>query len=665
MKVSLSWLNLIGTKTDLPVDELVDKIGRQLGEVEGVLNMVEMYKDPIVVRVVSCDKHDNADKLHVCMVDDGGMVKSAERDRAGFVRVVCGAPNVAAGQLAVWLPAGSVVPATYGKENVVIEKKEIRGVVSNGMLASAKELGISDNHDGILVLNPDDAKPGDSLAEIYELNDYIIDIENKMFTHRPDCFGQVGVAREVAGITGQQFTSPDWYLNFDPNKLKPDNNDLPFKVVNELPELVPRFMAIALEVDGNPQSPIWMQTYLNKVGVRPISLLVDITNFMMMSTAQPLHAYDYDKLKTLSGDGEVQLSVRLPKIGEKIKLLGGKEITPKPEDIMIASGGNLIGVGGVMGGAETEVDSNTKRIILECANFNMYAIRKTSMANGLFTEAVTRFNKGQSPLQNDRVIAETVNLYKQLANAKIASKLIDVFSPNDHMPPKVGPIDVAYINDRLGSELDEATITKLLTNVEFKVTSGSKGIEVVAPFWRTDIAIKEDIVEEIGRLQGYDSLPLTLPKRDLTPATREAMFGLKQRIRQLLSAAGANEVLTYSFVHGELFDKVGQNRDFSYQLSNALSPNLQYFRMSLIPSLLDRVNANIKTGHSEFALFEMNKVHIKGLMDSDEPDLPAEEVRLGLVVAVDNKLAKEKYSGAPYYQAVQYLSHLFNELGYH
>ena len=212
MKVSLNWMKWYGGQgLDTPVDELVERIGTQLGAVEGVEDLGKKYQGVVVARVVTCEDHPNADRLHVCTIDDGGITPDVKRDENGHVQVVCGAPNVREGLMVAWLPPGSTVPESVGKELFVLEARELRGVVSNGMLASPKELALGDNHEGILEIDEPDVKPGDDFAKVYGLDDYIIDIENKMFTHRPDCFGQLGVAREVAGIQGKAFKSPDWY----------------------------------------------------------------------------------------------------------------------------------------------------------------------------------------------------------------------------------------------------------------------------------------------------------------------------------------------------------------------------------------------------------------------------------------------------------------------
>ncbi len=656
MKVSLNWAQYYSNVDLMPkdgIDELVRKIGAQLGAVEEVIDLGKKYQGIVVAKVVKCEPHSNADKLHVCMIDDSGVVKEVKRNDDGLVQVVCGAPNVRAGLLVAWLPPGATVPSTFDKEPFVLEVREIRGEVSNGMLASAHELAISDDHGGILEL--DEGKAGDDFAETFKLNDYIIDIENKMFTHRPDCFGELGVARELAGLQHQAFKSPDWYLRSEINSLKSDASTLSLEIKNELPELVPRFMVVALSGIEIKPSPFWLQTYLSRVGIRPINNVVDLTNYYMVLTGQPLHAYDYDKLKALDGGDRATIVVRTPREGEKLTLLSGKEIAPAKNTIMIASGTKLIGMGGVMGGSETEVDENTKNIVLECATFNLYAIRRASMEHGLFTDAVTRFSKGQSPLQNDRVTAQTVQDLKKFANGQVASELIDI--KNDVSEPSAVTVSSEFINARLGEKLSAEEMAKLLQNVEFEVTVADSRLTVTPPFWRTDIEIPEDVVEEIGRLYGYDHLPIELPRRSIKPIKRDELLDFKTKTRDILADAGANEIVTYSFVHGDLLDKIGQDRDTAFRLSNASSPDLQYYRLSLTPSLLAHIHPNIKAGHDQFALFEIGKVHNKEEHDPHEPTIPAEQHRLALVYA--NK-QKDPARGAPYYQARKYLDELLS-----
>jgi phenylalanyl-tRNA synthetase beta chain len=648
MKVSLNGIKDF-TEIKLSAEQLIETIGLQLGAVDEVEDLAKKYDGALTVEVIKCIKHPNADKLSLCWVDDAKKNKNVKRDSEGLVQVVCGAPNVKAGMKAVWLPPGMIVPSTADKDPFTLEAREIRGENSNGMLASAKELAIGDNHEGILEVD-DNAKPGSGFGEVYKLDDTIIDIENKMFTHRPDLFGMLGVAREIAGIQHEAFKSPDWYKEDIDLMNDGRKNVLPLKIDNKVPKLVPRFSAVAVKDVKVAESPVWLKVYLSKLGIRPISNIVDITNYLMVLTAQPLHAYDYDKILKIGG-GEAVLGARLSKKGEKLALLNGKTLELEPGAVLITAGDKAVGLGGVMGGAETEVDESTTSIIIECASFDMNLTRKTAMHYGLFTDASTRFTKNQSSRQNKAVIVKAVSELRKVAGGRVASHVVD----DNHTKPgkNVVKISCGFINSRLGLNLKVKEVADLLKNVEFKVDATDENLEIEAPFWRTDIEIAEDIVEEVGRLYGYQHLPLTLPLKDIKPAELNEQFELKSVIRQQLAAAGANEVLTYSFVHSSLLEKVFQEQSKSYHIKNALSPSLQYYRQSLTPSLLEKVHPNVKSGYSKFALFEIGRGRTKG---SDK--LPKENNLLALVFTSSEKDDR----GAAYYEARKYLDFLANNV---
>ncbi len=793
MKVSLNWAQSVSNVDlkSIPKDELLQKIGAQLGAIEEVIEWGPRYNGIVVVKVISCDPHPNADKLHVCRIDDGRMVEGMERDDDGYVQVVCGAPNVHAGMLAVWLPPNSTVPSSLDKEPLVLGARELRGVVSNGMLASPAELGISDNHDGILEVIAADvgeelAKPGTPFKQLYGMDDLVIDCENKMFTHRPDCFGILGIARELAGITGQKFKSPDWYLQ-DP--IFKNSSDLPLNI-KVSSDLVQRFMAVAMDNIRIEPSPMHIQTDLTRVGIRPINNVVDITNWLMHLTGQPLHAYDYDKLKALSGDTPT-LEARLAVKDESVKILSGKMVALHDKTIVIASDKQPVGIAGVMGGLDTEVDANTKSIVIEVASFDMYSVRRASMRYGIFTDAVTRFNKGQSPLQNDRVMAQAIQMMHDLAGATQASNVFDVKSKDvGQMPLVEAKID--FINTRLGSQLTTDQAIALMANVECGLVVGRAqetrsylqgvgnidekieriGVKIVEkssdghykllipegteqdyeklvaweikpgfwceyigaknaflfkdrdtkvtrydvnndteheivemcrafsndyftsldsllmlnswykpllplkksdhiveqtddmtvaitpPFWRRDLEHPEDLVEEIGRLYGFDKLPINLPTRSAKPTPKNAHMQLLAQMRTTLKAAGANELLTYSFVHERLLGAVGQNKDLAFHVRNALSPDLQYYRLSLTPSLLEKVHPNIKAGFDSFAMYEFGRAHNK-VHPVETGEVPEEYNMLAFVIAG----AKQPKQTSAYYTAKTYLDYLGKSMG--
>ncbi len=349
----------------------------------------------------------------------------------------------------------------------MLSAREIRGKVSNGMLASPAELGISENHDGILEIESTDVgeelvKPGTPFKQLYGLDDVVIDCENKMFTHRPDCFGVIGVAREIAGIFNDKFTSPDWYKKPLENKKVAD---LSVSAANHIPELVPRFVIQAVADVRVASSPMWLQAYFARIGLKTISNIVDYTNFFMMETAQPTHAFDYDKIVALCGKNPV-FAPRLAKNGEELALLNGKTIKLTDQDMVITANDRPVALAGIMGGSETEVSDETKNIVLECATFDMYAVRRTSMRHGLFTDAVTRFTKGQSPLQNDRVLAKIVDEIVRFADGKVASEQLEASADQQKTAAGIS-MDVDFINQRLDTNLAAEDVKKLLENVEF------------------------------------------------------------------------------------------------------------------------------------------------------------------------------------------------------
>lgn len=660
MKVSLNTIKQFINFELPPVDELVARINSQLGGVEEVIYIEEKYKDAKIAKVVECERHPNADRLSVCKIDVG---------TGELVQVVCGAPNVRNGMWAVWLPPESIVPSTFDDaEPFKLSVRELRGVMSNGMLAAGDELAISSDRDGIIEITEADILQGYSLqtgasfSETFGLDDVIIDIENKMFTHRPDLFGQLGVAREIAGILGHKFESPDWY------KVLPTfetSEGLELEVFNNATEKVPRILFAAMKNVEVQPSPLWLQCALVAMGSKAINNIVDVTNYVMLLTAQPTHAYDYNKLR-----GK-QIGARMARAGEKLLLLNGKTYELTEDDVVIADSEGAIGLGGVMGGSNSEVSKDTKNIVLEVATFDMYAVRKSSMRHGLFTDAITRFNKGQSPIQNDYIMNMLITSIKGVSPAEQAGKVYDLANRNlaryiesaEGANPQV--IKLKFICDRLGVDMKKNDMMRLLSNVEFSLCKDcdrtldglDDSLHVRVPFWRTDIHDPEDVVEEVGRLYGFDKLPRELPQRSIKPAPRNNKLVLKQSIRDSLARYGANEVLTYSFVHKNTMNKAEQDVSRAFQISNALSPNLQYYRLSVLPSLLDKVHMNIKSGYDEFVLFEIGKGHDNQYYD--DKGLPSE---IEFVDAVYT--SKKPHKGAAYYHMRKLIVQLAKDLGY-
>ena len=652
MIISVNWLKKF--VPDLPdIGELSKLIGARLVEIESIENLGEKYKDVIIAKVVSAQKVENSDHLNLCKIDDGGVRENIARDEDGLIQVVCGAPNVRAGIFVAWLPPESIVPETFGGENFKLGARKLMGYMSNGMIASLRELGLGEEHDGILEISPEvfenGVQAGDSFADKFELNDFLLEVENKSLTHRPDCFGIIGFAREVAGILGQKFKNPDWYFERENQSSKAVNIEVEIKDSG----ICEKYSAVILDASKILKNSALTveKTYLLRSGMRPIDAITDLANELMLESAQPLHTFDFDKLAKIDGSENVKLTVRRALRDEELELLDGKKILMSENDIVIATGKNAevaVALAGAMGGKSTAIDENTTRILVESATFNLYNLRNTQMRHGIFSEAITRFTKGQPAGAVLPVLDEFIARFEKNGGEKISQ----IVSIAESVNFERSPISVNCANKVLGKDFSQEEITQTLENVGFESFGQDK---FIAPFWRTDIHIEEDLIEEIGRLNGYDEIPLQLPLRTFRAAKLAGIDLLKKQIREILAASGANEVLTYSFVHGDLIEKVGQNPQNSYKIVNSISPDLQFYRQTILPSLLAKVNQNIRAGFDEFSIFEINKTTHKSLGLNDE-NVPNESQRMAFVYA------NKKGEGA-FYEVKNYANFIFSKLG--
>ena len=658
MIISVNWLKKF--VPDLPeIDELSKLIGARLVEIESIENLNEKYKDVIIARVISAKKVEGSDHLNLCKIDDGGKRDGVECDENGFIQVVCGAPNVREGLFVAWLPPKAIVPETFGGENFQLSARKLMGNMSNGMIASLRELGLGDEHDGILEISPEafenGLQAGDSFAEKFELNDYLLEVENKSLTHRPDCFGIIGFAREVAGILGQKFVEPDFIKQSDFGFEV--NNDKSITVDAQDSEICERYTAAVFDVSDISKNPNLTieKTYLLRSGMRPIDVITDLANELMLETCQPLHTFDFDKLVKINGSENVKMTVRKAFENEELELLDGRKIKMSQNDIVIATGENgenAVALAGAMGGKSTEIDENTTRILVESATFNLYNLRNTQMRHGIFSEAITRFTKGVPEMMSRKVL-DLFGVQLLALGGKSLSEIAD--SKGDFYYNK-SEISVSKdkINQILGTNFSSEEIQKTLENVGI-LTKNDNSETFVVPFWRNDLHIEEDLIEEVGRLNGYDNIKLQLPKRTFRAVKKAKIDLLQSEIREILVASGANEILTYTFVHGDLLKKAGQDPKNAYKIVNSISPELQYYRQTLTPSLLSKVNQNIRAGFSEFAIFEMNKITEK-MLGLNEENVPFEQKKLAFVYT------KNKGENA-FFEAKNYAEFLFKKLG--
>ena len=685
MKISLNEIKkLVPAAAKVSTDELTTLIGSRLVEIEEKIDLATKYANIYIVKVAECEPIPDT-HLHLCQIDAGTIGKkfsdvststSKPTNSASSnptAQVVCGAPNVHKGMLAVWLAPGAIVPQTYGGEDFKLGSRKLRGHESNGMLAGLDEIDLGDDHSGIVEIDPAQVnattgkkvQPGDSFAEAFDLNDIILDIENKSLTHRPDTFGLIGFAREVAGILGAKFDESmseqsGISISGAPVARPVVTGELPIlaprrsrrspetdiagsslisiKITN--PELCQRYSCAVIEMSDATSDDKYltpMDVFLAKAGMHGISKIVDVTNYLMLMTGQPLHAFDYDKFVAVGGSKHPNIIVRAAKEGEELQLLDGKTIECQKHDILITSNDVPVALAGAMGGKNTEIDASTKQVIIESATFSLYNLRKTQMAHGIFSEAITRFTKGQPAVLTMPVLEQACSML----GGKVLS-VTDEYPAHDG--PSVVKITTDDINSLLGTKYTKKQIISTLENVGFKISEKSNTLIVATPLWRTDIHIKEDIIEEVGRLLGYDNIPLDLPTRPYLGAEKNALLDLKTRARNILSGRiSAHEVLTYSFVSRKLQESVGEDPADSYLIVNSISPELQCFRQSLAPSLLEKMRDNLKAGFKDFSLYEINQISRKSL-GLDQDDVPRLRTRLAFATTGDFYLAKAAIS---------------------
>lgn len=693
MKISVNWLKKFAKIGDVSEKELESRIGARLVEIESVENLGKKYRDVVVAKVVSCVPHPDSDHMHLLKIDDGGaadeiiarnialgVAKESDkipRDENGYVQVVCGAPNVREDLVVAWLPPTSVVPETFGSDDELrLSARKLRGILSYGMCASPRELDLYDEHDGIYEVydfakNSDTTnadfteklrQKGNSFAKMFGYeNDYLLEVENKSLTHRPDTFGILGFAREVAAIFDKKSEDPAWFREKADAPAVTNKFEKPNVKISDA-KLCARYEGqVFADFDPSRDFDSVKKTLIARSGARPVSPIVDVTNYLMFLTGQPLHAFDYDKLKKVSPTGKPDILVRAAQNGEKLALLDGREIELAEKDIVICAGDETksvpIALAGAMGGASTEIDTTTKNVFLESATFNLYNLRGTQFRHGIFSEAITRFTKGQPAALTDPVLRKAADEFAKLG-AVPATEIAENFADKIENPE----IDLSRtdINALLGSDYPQAQIDEVLQDLGYEIakTADADLEKVRAPWWRTDVHIFQDIAEDVGRVRGFDDIPIDLPTRQFTAVANLPLYDLQRKIRETLKSFGANEVLTYSFLSENLMKKVGQDVNNSYKIVNAISPDLQRVRQSLPPKMLDIARENLRAGYDKFAIFELGQVFQKERSGLDENGLPIIENKLGFVL-----LDKNSHADSAFYSAKKYLTELFAKLG--
>ena len=619
MLIPLSWLKKYVPAADSP-HELAHKLtmaGIEIGEVRVI--GADWDADKIVVgEALRVEAHPNADRLRLVAVDVGG---------GRTETVVCGAPNVAAGQKIAFAGEGATLFSPRSGKTETLKRARIRGVESRGMVCSALELGLGDDHDGILVLDAD-APVGAPLAEY--LGDAILNAE--VTPNRPDCLSVLGVAHEVAAIGGARVTEPD--ISY-PEEGEPIENLATVEIAD--PDLCFRYTASLITGVKIGASPKWMRDALVKAGQRPINNVVDITNYVMLEYGQPLHAFDFDKCRDRT------IIVRQARAGETLVTLDGERRELRPPMLTIADSRDAVGLAGVMGGANSEMDENTASVLLESASFDPVNTRLTRSALDIRTEASDRFERGIRSALAPVGLRRATQLIVELCGGAAAKGVIDLY-PTKREPPALS-LSRARIRQVLGVDYPMSRVRSVLESLGFEETRAPGGmidlIEAVeaapspersdtlwvkVPYWRSDIAIEDDLVEEVARVVGYDSLPATALSTPIPSRPPQPVATLKDRLRDLLAAAGMQETISYSPTTLEDLRRVGALDESTppLRIANPLSSRWEYMRTSLRAGVLNTLAYNRRLAQGEgIRIFEVGRVYIPK-PGSGARDLPDE-----------------------------------------
>ena len=632
MLVSYNWLKQY-TNVEDNANELAEKITRGGIEVEGVEYLAEEISGVVVGYVESKEKHPDAEKLNVCQVNVG------EEEN---LQIVCGAPNVDAGQYVIVAKVGAKLPG------IKIKKAKLRGVESQGMICSLGELGLSKSvvpknyQEGIYVFETEQ-ELGSDVVELLGLNDYILDLS--ITPNRADALSMRGLTYELGALY---------------------NNKVDFKDVEKEENYEATSLQVAIESDSCrnyvgqvvknvevKDSPLWLQTRLMNSGIRPINNIVDITNYVLLEFGQPMHAFDKD----LVGD---KIVVRDAKEGEVLETLDGEERKLQVTDLVITDGTRAIALGGVMGGKNTEVSEKTKNIILESAYFNPTSVRRTSAAHGLRSDSSARFEKGIDPNMQKAALARAVELILELCPNAVVESSVGVVNKEEE---KVVEISTSYINNCLGITLSTEEIVAILEGLSFTVEVTGENLVVKVPTRRPDISIKQDLVEEVIRIYGYDNLASTLPKFSKT--TKGGLTYSQRMVRDLrglYASLGFNDTINYSLVSEEEATGYTLEDHHKVRLLMPMTETHSTLRQSLIPGLLNTVQYNVARKQKDLKLLEIGRVFFGS---GDDNIQPKETLYLSAALTGEERVTKwlKESSTLDFFAAKGYLEVVFERLG--
>ena len=596
MKVPLSWL-----RQYVPLSVAPDDLAHRLTMAGVEVNAVEKIggdwdRDKLIVGwVVRVDRHPNADLLTLPTVDLGN---------GETMTVVCGAPNVAAGQKIAFAREGAMLFSPRSGRVEPLRAAKIRGEVSRGMVCSALELGLGEDHDGILVLD-ESARIGMPLVDY--LGDSVLDIE--VTPNRPDCLAILGVAHEAAALTGQVVTEPDASY---PEDGLPIDTQVTIEIAD--PALCHRYTASLVTGVRIGPSPRWMQDALSKAGQRPVNNIVDITNYVMLEYGQPLHAFDFDQVRDRT------IIVRPARDGEVLTTLDGQIRTLRPPMLTIADSRDAAGLAGVMGGANSEMHEGTTSVLLESASFDPINTRRTASALRLSTEASHRFERGIRPELAPLALRRATQLILETAGGTAAEGIVDLYPGRRERPPV--SLSASRISQVLGVDYEMAEVERILVSLGFRCSSPSTGEETLiaeVPYWRSDISIEDDLVEEVARIGGYDAIPTTTLSTPIPHHQPDDLITVRERARDLLAAAGMRETISYNLTSLGALDVSPR----PIRIANPMSAEQEYLRTSLRSAVLGTLSSNRRTAAGAgIRIFEIGRVFLprEGAVGPELPD---------------------------------------------
>jgi len=632
MKVSLNWLKQF-VHIERPVSEVAEILTMAGLEVEGIEYKGQGLGDVMVCQILNITPHPRADRLSICQVSTGSQE----------VSVVCGATNIEKGHVVPLALPGIRLPG-----GTPIKETRIRGEISYGMLLAEDEMGLTDDHSGIMIL-PDDLTPGQSLPDTMDLEDCVLDVA--LTPNRIDCASVVGIAREIGALTNTTITMPEIHL---------EQGDTPIEDLASVNVLdahgCPRYAAGLVDQVKIGPTPFWMRYRLHVSGIRAINNVVDVTNYVLLELGQPLHAFDY---RRLAGR---KIVVQKAKNGQTFTTLDGQTRELDDQTLMICDGERAVALAGIMGGLNSEITQSSNMVLIESAYFDPITIRRSSKRLGLSTEASYRFERGIDIGGVDRALKRSLMLIAELAGGKVARGIIDCY-PEPWSAPMI-TVRVARTNEILGTEIGIEEIVRYLSSLGMAVREyGHSQMEVRPPSFRVDLAREADLIEEIARLIGYDNIPVTLPairyaEEDTTQIT------LRDRIKALLVGMGFLEVVTYSFISPKSVEILGAGehgvlRSF-VRLLNPLSIDQSVMRTSLIPGLLSSARLNVLRGQNNLRIFEWGKIYLQG-----DEELPHEKQVLAALI--NGMVSSHQwYQGArevDFYDIKGTAEHILEELG--